>query len=846
MLPKEDLPKHTLGADDIGLATTQSIDATDQAERVIGPYHLVRRIGEGGMGEVWLAEQKDPVRRRVALKLIRGGLSTRETMARFDSERQALALMEHPAIAKVFDAGATPQGAPYFVMEYVAGVAITDYCDNHRLNTLERLELFTQVCEGVQHAHQKAIIHRDLKPSNILVTEVDGQAAPKIIDFGVAKALTQKLTGDTMFTRTGGLVGTPGYISPEQAASSGEDIDTRTDVYSLGVIFYQLLAGAPPIDLREVALEEFLRKLREDQPPGPSTKISTHDRETSTDVANKRQTEPLALARQLRGDLDSIALKALEKERSRRYASASEFAADIRRYLNHEPVLAVPPSLAYRSRKFARRHRAALATALAFALVLIVASIVSIRQSVRANREAAASRRVTDFMTKMFKVSDPGEARGNSITAREILDKASKEIDTGLSNDPQLQAQMMNVMGTVYENLGLYSQAEPLLRRALETRRHTLGDRNKDTLQSMYDLAELLTWKGRPAEAEKLCRESLEGRKAVLGAEHRDTLASMTWLAWILFTEGRYPEAEKMYREAIAIATRALKPEDNVTLRARNRLGVVLAGEGKYREAETIFREVLETDRRTLGPESLDTLESTSNLANVLQGEGKFVEAENLNRDTLPVYQRVYGPEHRKTLMVEENLGNCLTDEGRYAEAEKLERDALEIERRKFGPDNRSTLITMGNLAEALTGEGQYSEAEELLRQAVNGKRRTLGPEHPSIFYSLESLGNVLEKEKRYPEAETVYRQAFDGRNRVLGAANPDTADSAYGLACVLALENRRDEAFTNLQFAVQHALRADKREGLQTDPGLNSLHGDPRFNALLAAARPPAPTTPK
>ncbi len=365
MTPKEHFdPSVTGGPTEFGMGTTARMEQGENVGTVIGHYRLLQKIGEGGMGEVWLAEQKEPVRRRVALKLVKAGMNTREVIARFESERQALALMDHPAIAKVLDAGSTPQGAPYFVMEYVAGVPITDYCDNHRLDTRQRLELFMRVCEGVQHAHQKAIIHRDLKPSNILVTEVDGRAAPKIIDFGVAKALTQKLTADTMFTRVGALVGTPEYMSPEQANSSGEDIDTRTDVYSLGIIFYELLAGAPPIELRKVAFEEFLRRLREEEPRKPSTKIRTQDPATSTEVARKRQTEPLALARQMRGDLDSIALKALEKDRSRRYGSPSDFAADIGRYLRNEAVLAVAPSAAYRARKFARRYRAALVTAM--------------------------------------------------------------------------------------------------------------------------------------------------------------------------------------------------------------------------------------------------------------------------------------------------------------------------------------------------------------------------------------------------------------------------------------------------------------------------------------------------
>jgi serine/threonine protein kinase len=329
---------------------------TVAATTVIGPYHLLEVIGEGGMGEVWLAEQKQPVRRRVAIKLIKAGMDTHEVVGRFESERQALALMDHPAIAKVFEAGSTPEGRPYFVMEYAAGIPITAYCDKHKLTVRQRMELFIQVCEGVQHAHQKAIIHRDLKPSNILVIEVDGKPMPRIIDFGVAKAISQKLSASTVYTRVGVLVGTLGYMSPEQAEPIGQDIDTRTDVYSLGAVLYELLTGALPLDLKKLAYDEVLRVLREEDAPRPSTRVTTLGND-STIAAKNRGSDPPTLARQLRGDPDAIAIKALEKDRHRRYASASELAADIRRYLHSEPVTAHPLSIAYRTRKYLRRYR---------------------------------------------------------------------------------------------------------------------------------------------------------------------------------------------------------------------------------------------------------------------------------------------------------------------------------------------------------------------------------------------------------------------------------------------------------------------------------------------------------
>jgi serine/threonine protein kinase len=514
---------------------------------IIGPYHLLQLIGEGGMGQVWLAEQKQPVRRRVAVKLIKVGMDTREVVARFESERQALALMDHPAIAKVFDAGSTPEGRPYFVMEYVAGQPITDYCDRHRLTMRQRMELFILVCEGVQHAHQKAIIHRDLKPSNILVTEVDGKPVPRIIDFGVAKATSQQLNAGTMYTRAGAMIGTPGYMSPEQADSGGEDLDTRSDVYSLGVVFYELLVGALPIEFAKLAYDEMLRHLRETDAPKPSTRVRTLG-QTSLTNAQNRGVDTVALTRQLRGDADAIALKALEKDRTRRYASPADLAADIGRYLRSEPVTAHPPSLPYRARKYVRRHTLGVGLAAAIILLLVGLAVAQTIQLRRIRQERDRADRIAEFMTNMFKVSDPSHSRGNDVRVREILDKASSQVLSGLDKDPLDQAQLMGVMGDVYRNLGLYPQAESLLRRALASRTKLLGDKNEDTLKSMYSLASLLQLESRTAEAEKLSRQTLDLRRRTLGPEARGTVESMSQVGLILNDEGHYPEAVS-YRE---------------------------------------------------------------------------------------------------------------------------------------------------------------------------------------------------------------------------------------------------------------------------------------------------------
>jgi non-specific serine/threonine protein kinase/serine/threonine-protein kinase len=681
------------------------------------------------MGQVWLAEQTAPVRRQVAVKLIKAGLYDDSVLQRFLSERQSLAIMDHPSIAKVFDAGATVDGQPYLVMEYVPGTPITGYCDEHHLKIQDRLELFIKVCDGVQHAHQKAIIHRALKPANILVVEVDGQPTPRIIDFGLAKAVTLPSADETMFTQVGGFVGTPAYMSPEQSDPVVRDIDTRVDVYSLGVVLYELLTGSLPIDLKQLRnqpLYEVVRQLREHDAPRPSTRVHA-EKKSGTAAAEMRGTGSKHLARLLHGDLDWIAMKAIEKERERRYGTPSELAADVGRHLRHEPVLARPASAVYRLRTYVRRHR--VAVALVAGLVLLLAGF-SVLQALqlrritqerdRATRERDRATRITDFMTGMFKVSDPSQARGNNVTAREILDKASTEIDPGLSKDPELQAQMMFTMGNVYEKLGLYSQSQSLLTRALEIQRRVLGPEHPSTLGTMQSLSDIYLHQGRYAEAETMLRDTLDTRRRILGPDHPDTLKSMNDLGLVFIAEGRFADAEKVLRDALEIKTRVLGPEDSATLNSMENLGNVFEATDHHADAERLYREALDIRRRVQGPDAPDTLKAMNNLGNILDNEGHHAEAEKLLRDALEIETRILGPEHPVTLMSMHNLGDILFEEGRYADAEEMMRDTLNISRRVLGPESPDTAASIYSLGSIALRRGKRDEALADLGQAVD------------------------------------------------------------------------------------------------------------------------------
>ena len=703
-------------------------DKTAGPDGMIGPYRLRERIGVGGMGEVWSAEQEEPFRRKVALKILKAGMDTKEVVARFEAERQALALMDHPCIAKVYDAGSTPQGRPYFAMEFIQGVPITEYCDRHKLTTRQRLELFIHLCEGVQHAHQKAVIHRDLKPNNVLITEVDDRPVPKIIDFGVAKATAQPLTEKTMYTHLGQLIGTPEYMSPEQAELTGEDIDTRTDVYSLGVILYELLAGALPFEseeLRAAGFEGIRRIIREEEPLNPSKRVTTLA-ETSVSIAQSRHTDPSALSSQLRGDLDWIIMKALDKDRTRRYASALDLAADIERHLSHQPVLASPPSTAYRIKKFVIRHKVGV-TAASFVVIAMVLGITgttiglfrAIEAKKVAREEAETANRVSQFLEELFAVSDPGEARGNTITAREILDKGAEKITIELQGQPLVQARLMVTMGRVYRGLGLYDQSRSLLEEALEIRRNELDEEALEVACSREELATLLGSVGEYETARPLFESALAIREEHLGYDHPDVGLTVSNLG-NLYRQMRYfNQAIPLYERALEIREKTLGPDHPDVSNSLNGLAIVLEAIGKYEEALPLYKRALAIREKALGPDHPRVATSLNNLATVYWFLADYESARPLNARALAIQEKVLGPDHPDLTHTLNIYALLLLADSDYAGAKKVHKRALAIREKKLRPDHPHIADSYYNLACVSALEGNSEEALNYLRESV-------------------------------------------------------------------------------------------------------------------------------
>jgi non-specific serine/threonine protein kinase/serine/threonine-protein kinase len=824
-------------SDDVERTTETESRASKPLSRV-DAYRILQKIGEGGMGEVYLAEQEKPVRRRVALKIIKRGMDTAQVIARFAAERQALAMMNHANVAKVLDAGSTERGRPYFVMEYVEGVPITEYCDRQRLTMPERLELFTEVCEGVEHAHQKAIIHRDIKPSNVLVATHDGRRIPKIIDFGVAKATAQRLTERTIYTELGQLIGTPEYMSPEQAEMTPDAVDTRTDVYALGVLLYVLLVGALPFDskeLRSAGFDGIRRKIREDEPPRPSARLDTLGDQT-TESARRRKTDPLTLQRQLEDDLDWITMRALEKDRTRRYASPRELAADIRRHLANEPVLAGPPSTIYRAKKFLRRHRLGVALASAVLLSLLVGIAGTTTGLVRArraesetSRQAQTAERITEVLVGM--IGDVDAARMGKLLMEELRTRAAEAGRADGASASEIAGRLENldnaVRGVNTADLALRLLDEELLARSVPTIEAELAEEPLIAGRLNETIAETYSRLGLLPQGVQHARAAVEIRVEELGPDHPETILSMKELGWLYYRQGQLDEAEEIFLEAIHRARRALGEDHPAMLMSRNNLSLVYVGRNRLEEAEAIERDVFARWRRLKGEEHQETLVAANNLAWIHERRGHYAEAESLHRENLEIQRRMLEVEHPDILLGMQNVAWVMKEQERFEEAGALYEELLEIRRRKQGNDHFQTMGIVGNLAWVYQALGRHDEAEAMLQPVI--RRRIAQGKSPWRYKFI--LAVVHQAQERYDEAEPVMREYVERMIRQNGENNPNTTFSMYHLGALLR-DQRRYEAAAELwkkTLEIQRqALGDDHPQTLQTAEALAWLGSEP------------------
>ena len=758
----------TIGSD---VAASAQIAGEGPGAR-IGPYRLLQRLGEGGFGTVWMAEQSEPVRRRVALKVLKAGMDTAHVVARFEQERQALALMDHPAIARVLDAGATPSGRPYFVMELVNGEPITRYCDRESLTVRDRLLLFVQVCRAVQHAHQKGVIHRDIKPGNVLVASGDDGPSAKVIDFGVAKAVASRLTERTFFTELQQVIGTPEYMSPEQAEGS-LDIDTRTDVYALGVLLYELLTGTTPHsrdgDGGRVSLAEVLRRLREDDVPRPSARVA-RDPGSLAATASRRRSDPKKLVGALQGELDWIVMKALEKDRRRRYETANGLGMDVERFLAGEPVLAAPPSVGYRVGKFARRHRAAVATAGLLAALFFFASVVTPALLVRATKErdraqaaeaaAVAARERAEAVNRLLQAalvsSDPNQGGRQEMKVADALAEAVRQLDAGsLRAQPDVEVGLRVTIATVLNLNGHADRALPVAEKAVALARRLCPGDSAELAGALAQLARAQMVLGKSDVAEPTTREVLAMRRRLRPGDDRDTAAALKSVAGALANQGRMPAAEPFFREALEMRRRLHRGDDKDLAQALNDFGYVQMSLGRAEAARPFFEEALAMRRRLFPGDHPDVAEGLNNLAWSCETAHRFTESEEHYREALDMYRRVFAGDH---IWVARGLGNLaysLAAQARWAEAAPLYREAAEMGER-LGPGGSTAVADRRSfLGACLLMLGKEREAEETFAEARRAFAAARGSDVP---YSPVDVTHQLVSWALVPERKAVAR----------------------------------------------------------------------------------------
>ncbi len=737
----------------------------------IGPYRLLEVLGEGAMGVVYRAEETEPVRREVALKVVRPGLGSREIVARFEAERQALAVMNHPGIAQVFSAGATETGQPYFAMELVRGLPITTYCDVHKLPVARRVELFIGVCQAVQHAHQKGVIHRDLKPSNVLVAEHEGRPYAKIIDFGVAKAVGSHLTAASVVTRWGQAVGTPAYMSPEQAGSSGLDIDTRSDIYSLGVMLYELLVGRLPVDPEAVGLNAFFARLAsgDTNPHIPSERVRSlgHD---ELGIAASRGTHAGHLSGQIKGDLDWIVMKALEGDRSRRYETANGLAMDLERHLSDDPVSARPPTTLYRFSKFARRHRAAVLAATVVTVVIAASAVMSTvgllrarRAELRAEREAAATRQLATVVQDVVRALDPRAPRPSPVSIREILDQGAERIRRNLGNQPVVQAEIDQAIGTVYSSLGLYEPARAILESALSTRQRELGPNDPSVAETLDALGNLGALRGDYPAAEQHLQRALAIRRSTLAPGDPALVSAFASLAMLRSKQGRNAEAESLYKQVLAMEERAGEAHAPMLAKHLRNLAVVYWGEKRFAPAESLFKRALAIQERTLAPDHPDITSTRNNLATVYWSLGRYADALPIYQRALTDFERTYGASHPYVASAASNVGETYWKMKRYADAEPLLRRALAIKEQTLAPGEPSIATTLNALAGLLRDQQRYAEAEPLYQRALAIREKAYGPKNADVAATLTDYAELLRRTGRANEAADLIARAGRG-----------------------------------------------------------------------------------